>query len=328
MTKTTLDLEMLIVDDNRGMLSLLRSIFRQLGIERIELFERANDALDYLDHGRPDLILTDWEMEPLSGIEFVRLLRQHSNPAVKRIPVIMVTAHAAAERVMEARDTGVTEFLVKPISHKTASEKLRAIITKPRLFVRTLDYTGPDRRRMSKPFVGVDRRRNIDHFFGLAQTAENNAIPDAEQELSRMSPRELLAHFEETLSERVAAIHAELDAADADPLNRRGHIGRLFRMAHDLKGQGSTFNYPLITRLGAALCRFIDETDDFAAPETTIIRKFVDAMRVIADHRIRQDGGNTGRALLAKMNQIVLDYENARSGTIRPTPDSGKADAP
>ena len=318
MRKTTLDMDMLIVDDNKGMLSLLRSIFRQLGVERIEVFERADDALQHLSHAAPDLILTDWEMAPLSGIELVRLLRQHHNPIIKRVPIIMVTAHADADRVLEARDAGVTEFLVKPISHKTASEKLRAVIKKPRLFIRTPDYTGPDRRRISKPIVTVERRRDIENFFEFFETDDEDAGA-ATAGLSPIGIRELRTYFEQTLPDRIKSIHTELEAAEIDPLNRRGHIGRMFRMVHDLKGHGSTFNYPLITELSTSLCLLIDETDVFDSTELSIIRKFVESMRVIADHRIQQDGGETGRALLTKMREIVLKYKSERTLSVAPS---------
>ena len=325
--ETTFDLEMLIVDDNRSMLSLLRSIFRQLGVERVEMFEQADLALEYLSHVIPDLILTDWEMEPMSGIEFVRLLRRHPNPEIRRIPIVMVTAHADAQRVMEARDAGVTEFLVKPISHKAVSEKLRAVIAKPRLFVRTLDYTGPDRRRTTKPFSGGEHRRDVGHFFDLAPPDDGGDARDGDEGISRMGPHDLRAYFEDTLSQRIAAVCAELDAAETDTAaNRRGHIGRMFRMVHDLKGQGGTFNYPLITDLGTALCAFVDGAHDFEESEIAIIRKFVESMRVVADHRIHQDGGDTDRALLGKMNQIVQNYEAARAEAVRPDAGSGNGD--
>jgi DNA-binding response OmpR family regulator len=107
-----------------------------------------------------DIIITDLEMKPLTGIEFVDLVRTSRKSPNPYIPVIMVTAFTDRERVEKARDHGVTEFLAKPFTVESLLSRLAAIIEKPRAFVRTADYFGPDRRRRaSTSYNGPERRK-------------------------------------------------------------------------------------------------------------------------------------------------------------------------
>ncbi len=95
----------------------------------------------------------------MDGLEFVRLLRTDTNSPNPFVPVIMLTAHTEAKRVVEARDAGVTEFLAKPISAHQLYSRIRAIIEHPRPFVRAKSYVGPDRRRRQEPdFKGPEQR--------------------------------------------------------------------------------------------------------------------------------------------------------------------------
>jgi len=98
-------------------------------------------------------------MFPLDGVEFTRLVRNSPDSTNPYLPIIMMTGHSEKSRVVEARDAGVTEFVVKPITAKAILERMNAVIYKPRPFVKTDGYFGPDRRRSaSKIFKGPYRR--------------------------------------------------------------------------------------------------------------------------------------------------------------------------
>jgi DNA-binding response OmpR family regulator len=82
------------------------------------------------------------------------------------LPIIMMTGHSERYRVMEARDAGVTEFVAKPLTAKSVLERIQAVIYRPRPFVRTADYFGPDRRRKDDPNYDGPRRRAADKAGG------------------------------------------------------------------------------------------------------------------------------------------------------------------
>ncbi len=149
----------LVVDDNRHMRSLVRSVLRALGVRHIKEATDGADAYARLGIYAADVVICNWQMSPMDGLEFVRLLRTDTNSPNPFVPVIMLTAHTEAKRVVEARDAGVSEFLAKPFSAHQLYSRIRAIIEHPRPFVRAQMYVGPDRRRRQDPdFKGPERR--------------------------------------------------------------------------------------------------------------------------------------------------------------------------
>jgi CheY-like chemotaxis protein len=152
-------LNFLVVDDNRHMRSLVRSVLHALGARHIEEATDGADAYARLGDYAADLVICNWQMLPMNGLEFVRLLRTDTDSPNPCVPVIMLTAHTEAKRVMEARDSGVTEFLAIPISADQLYSRIRAIIEHPCPFVRAQSYVGPDRRRrQDSDFLGPERR--------------------------------------------------------------------------------------------------------------------------------------------------------------------------
>lgn len=152
-------LKILLVDDNHYMRVLLAEILRAIGVK--DIFE-ANDGAEGLQMMRDnpvDIVMTDLSMQPLDGIDFVRLLRNSPDSPNQMAPVIMITGHSTFARVNEARDAGVNEFLAKPLTARGVIERLHQAIEHPRQFVRSDDYFGPDRRRRNDAnFKGPFRR--------------------------------------------------------------------------------------------------------------------------------------------------------------------------
>ncbi len=152
-------LNFLVVDDNSYMRFLVGSVLRALGARHIEEATDGADAYARLGTYAADVVICNWQMSPMDGLEFVRLLRTDTNSPNPFVPVIMLTAHTEAKRVVEARDAGVSEILAKPFSAHQLYSRIRAIIEHPRPFIRAQTYVGPDRRRRQDPdFKGPERR--------------------------------------------------------------------------------------------------------------------------------------------------------------------------
>jgi CheY-like chemotaxis protein len=155
-------LRILLVDDNHHMRVLLTEILRAIGVKQV--FEAADgaEALQMLRTHPIDIVMTDLNMQPLDGIDFVRLVRRSNDSPNPMIPVIMITGHSTIRRVAEARDVGVSEFLSKPVTARGVIERINRVVENPRPFVRTEDYFGPDRRRREDPNYPGPHRRNRD----------------------------------------------------------------------------------------------------------------------------------------------------------------------
>lgn len=139
----------LLVDDNQHMRAITSAILQSAGIRKVREAPDGAAALEALRDHPVDLAIVDFNMFPLDGVEFTRLVRNSPDSANPYLPIIMMTGHSEKSRVQEARDAGVTEFVVKPITAKAILERMQAVILRPRAFVKTDGYFGPDRRRQN-----------------------------------------------------------------------------------------------------------------------------------------------------------------------------------
>lgn len=158
-------LKILLVDDNQYMRLLLAEILRAVGVTRIH---EANDGAEGLKMMRDfpiDVVMTDLSMQPMDGIEFVKLLRNSPESPNRMAPVVMITGHSTYARVNEARDAGVTEFLAKPLTARGVVERLHQAIDNKRPFIRSPSYFGPDRRRRTDAKYNGPWRRETDSEY-------------------------------------------------------------------------------------------------------------------------------------------------------------------
>jgi CheY-like chemotaxis protein len=152
-------LRVLVVDDNAHMRKLVITILQAFGVTQIAEAESADRAWQSLRDSNPDVIILDWVMEGMSGIELVRLIRSNPQAPNPFVPVVMLTGHTSPDHVREARDAGINEFIAKPVSVKTMMSRLVAVIEHPRSYVRTKGYFGPCRRRRAvQEHQGPERR--------------------------------------------------------------------------------------------------------------------------------------------------------------------------
>lgn len=148
----------LIVDDNAAVRGILRTILHAMGARTIHEAADAHSAMIHLNSDAVDLMIVDWKMHPVDGLTLVRWVRNPKKCRNPRLPILMLTCYAAAERVREARDAGVTEFMVKPFTPESIYQHIRAIMHQPRRFVASQSFFGPDRRRTDKLREGSERR--------------------------------------------------------------------------------------------------------------------------------------------------------------------------
>ena len=153
-------LSVLIVEDTIPMQKLVTSVLDTLGVGRVMKAEDGESGYETFCTENPDIIIADWHMVPMTGIELVEKIRTDENSPNKTVPIIMMTGYSALPRVAEARDKGATEFLVKPFSANDLARRIAYVINKPRDFIKTPDYFGPDRRRVNKEgYKGPFRRK-------------------------------------------------------------------------------------------------------------------------------------------------------------------------
>jgi DNA-binding response OmpR family regulator len=154
------NLGVLILDDDPRIAQIVRDILTDLGFNKVYIGRDGSAGLRMMREHVIDLIITDWRMEPMDGIDFIRHVRHDKDSPNRYVPIIMLTGQAEAEDVEVARDAGVNEFVVKPFTVRRLVDRLMLIIDNPRGFVLARDFKGPDRRRRKTPPPGgTDRRK-------------------------------------------------------------------------------------------------------------------------------------------------------------------------
>ncbi|HOV91229.1 MAG TPA: response regulator [Syntrophorhabdaceae bacterium] len=118
------DMNVLVVDDFSTMRKIIKNVLKQIGIESVLEAENGKMALDLLKKEEIDLIISDWIMPEMTGIDFLKACKADEN--IKKIPFVMVTAEAQKGNIMEAIKSGVDNYIVKPFT----PEKLQAAIEK------------------------------------------------------------------------------------------------------------------------------------------------------------------------------------------------------
>jgi YesN/AraC family two-component response regulator len=139
--------KVLVVDDEHYMRKVVRTLLMSLGVRSIYEAPSALSGLDLIRTTTPDVVIVDWEMPGLDGRGFVRMVRSPETFPYPDIPIIMLTGHGEHSRVLEAMQCGIHEFLLKPVSSKSLSDRLSAVLNDPRKLVRKGEYYGPEPRK-------------------------------------------------------------------------------------------------------------------------------------------------------------------------------------
>lgn len=150
--------KILMVDDNPFTCRLVRQVLTVFGARDVTISHDAQEAYKLVGDKMPDLAIVNWQMKPVTGLDLVKRLRKDENSPNPFLPIIMMTAFADPKHVFQARDAGVNEYVIKPVSAKALFSRIQAVIERPRRFVRVGEFFGPDRRRHGDIFPGADRR--------------------------------------------------------------------------------------------------------------------------------------------------------------------------
>jgi two-component system chemotaxis response regulator CheY len=115
----------LVVDDYNTMIRIIRNLLRQLGFSDVDEATDGSAALSKMQYKRYGLVISDWNMEPMTGYDLLRKVR--SDPTISATPFIMVTAESKTENVVAAKQAGVNNYIVKPFNADTLKAKIGAV---------------------------------------------------------------------------------------------------------------------------------------------------------------------------------------------------------
>jgi two-component system chemotaxis response regulator CheY len=124
-----LSMPILVVDDYTTMIRIIRNLLKQIGFENVDDANDGSAALAKMQGKQYGLIISDWNMEPMTGYDLLREVR--ANPALSKTPFIMITAESKTENVIAAKKAGVSNYIVKPFNAATLKTKMEAVFFEP-----------------------------------------------------------------------------------------------------------------------------------------------------------------------------------------------------
>jgi two-component system chemotaxis response regulator CheY len=119
-------MNVLIVDDYKTMLRIIRNLLKQIDFNNVEEATDGSDALVKLRSGNFGLVISDWNMQPMTGLELLQEVRQDAK--LKALPFIMITAESKTENVVAAKQAGVSNYIVKPFNAETLRDKIEKVL--------------------------------------------------------------------------------------------------------------------------------------------------------------------------------------------------------
>lgn len=122
------NIKFLVVDDMSTMRRIVRSILKEIGFDNVEEAEDGVDGLNKLRSGKFDFVISDWNMPNMDGLEMLKAIR--ADDTLKSLPVMLVTAEAKKENIIEAAKAGASGYVVKPFTAAVLEEKMNKIFEK------------------------------------------------------------------------------------------------------------------------------------------------------------------------------------------------------
>lgn len=344
-------LSVLVVEDSAFIRAVLTGVLRSLGVGTVHAVGSGAEAIRFFEERKAtlppgtapvDLVITDIMMPEVDGLMLLRWIRSSPKSPDKFLPVLVLSGAADRQYVEQARDLGANDFIAKPFSAGTVGARLLFAVARPRRFVLAHGYFGPDRRRATRPVnmdcrmtrpeevlvvhsrskaVGIDRYPVI-HFefpnrlgakLGIAPREPVPTIPEAVLEAADAEIQSRAGDYSTWIAGEVDALGRTVDRLTGDGAQVAERVAAMNRTAHEMRGQGGIFGYPLITHIAKSLYEATRGAISSVTPNEQLLYKaHVDAIRAVMHGRISGDGGVTGQQLLASLELAKRKYAKAQ----------------
>lgn len=331
-----------IADPDLKLAGLVREILASLGCNRIFVAQDGQEMLDLMQDTQVDIVITDWDMKRLNGMDLTVFLRQSLDSPNRMVPIVMLTARNERADIQTARDAGVSEYLIKPFSAKRLLERIYAVVEEPRSFILSKTYVGPDRRRISSlslppdpdadhPFVERkpamivpkdqlkqlildDMPRMIMPDYGLkkkigfdipAELITNPlTVAQSEEEIKNVQEEFLAAMIKDV--QKLESAHKLLATT---PEHEKRIIENIKDITFSIKSRAGMFGYIRATEVASQLYNFLRRYYSRDNPNhLIIIEKHIQTISVIFHDGITGDGGQVGSDLLKDLARLINKY--------------------
>ena len=326
--------KILLADPDYFVAEIAMQNLKALGFTNIQYVKTSDEALDYLRSNDVDILITEWLIRPMDGIEFVRYIRRDKNSPNRKVPIIMLTAKGELDDVKLARDVGITEFLVKPFTVQTLYQRIEYLVDYARAFVLSDGFIGPDRRRKrdgasdnterrqpekssvatkvaasgepGRPIITPDKgelKKKMGITGPLSSVITADVIAAAQRAIDNITDASL-----QWVKEDLANLDAGFNAVSGKNGWSANDLAPIREAALSIKGRGGTFGYSLASDIAKLLYDFLS-TDYEPTNENHnfIVTQCMDAVKVVFAQNIKTSQG-IGGELLKELKQLIARH--------------------
>jgi two-component system, chemotaxis family, chemotaxis protein CheY len=316
------NLHVLVVEDIQPMRELASAVLKAQGIGSVSYAADGRAGYDSYCKLRPDIIVTDWSMPNMDGLELVRLIRTSPGSPDKTVPIIMMTGYGSPLKISSARDLGVTEFLVKPFSAIDISKRIINIIRSPRDFIITENYAGPDRRRKTDTGLyptGSDVRSNPKGYKEIIKANHLlqakvglGLIPQDKIEKSQSVIEKNRFDFKPTALTFLHQLRFELDEAQKSSYSSRRSIEKLINPIMQIKANARIFKYSRLGDMASIMLNFLEGMNELDKDILDIIESNYKSLRHIVQEGLVGDAGSLGQTFENELEAVCKRYTQSR----------------
>ncbi len=334
--KRLAEVKVMIIDPDARLTEVIYRVLKGFGFQKVMAVRSGKRAISLMERETIDLLICEWDMEEMSGLEVIEAIRSNKTPCPRDLPIIMLTGQSEQHHVLSARDTGVTEYLIKPFTAKTLSHRLIQVIDNPRLFVQSGRFIGPDRRRRKNNPEDTDpenRKLTSEQMLRLSErmpdgrmrfrsdsstvffTAPNKKIRELigeEYPSKDIFSAEAIQRAQQVLYESkdsfVKWIIEDLDALEkayAQLEKNQRDIGatvRIQQLAFNVMSQSGSFNFPLGSQVGKLLHDYVR---DAQSANLLVIRKHIDTLYIIFEKRMEGEDQKVHSEVIAMLTSLI-----------------------
>lgn len=254
-------MKVLIVDPNAFMRGVVADSLRRLMVTNIMAAASAVEAFTVGRTFKPDIIFVDWDAGRMSGLEFTREVRRNTTGMSRETPIILLAGVIDHDQLMSARQAGINEFLLKPVSAQGVLSRIEEVVLRPRKFIDSRNYVGPCRRRKDDPNYAGPWRRLTDEppQKATSEMAKENAF-------------------------KLRAIIENLTAyADRTNVDRTAGIRGMYRMLQQNADEVARLGDDVIVKVWATALRYIEGVGMTDTYDVEVVKYHFQTIAIILD---------------------------------------------
>lgn len=325
----------LVVDDSAASRTLVATTLQDIGVGMVHTVPHGAAAIEHLEHSAlssvngptppVDLVITEWDMEPVGGLMLMNWLRRARGSPDRFTRAVIMSGALDMDKVEQARAAGVNAVFTKPFTIKSLQRHVATVLEANPVFYKTPNYFGPDRRRRLLDAI-LDEKRDIAHphheVLGGGEDPEVGSfdLPNYLRDILDGAPRHLIdysqrwaAHeqlapysedYADWVRRDVASLRLALRTAADNPAMRTRNLAMMQSVALRMEREGDHMGYPLVSALAHTLKNALKVDVRLWHETSKVFEAAITGLETVVRGRMYGHGGALGHAVAASLSQM------------------------